>query len=49
MLSLVTKKRSTALAQKNAVPRSLTGVFLALVKCDCQLVVRNSAVMLLRP
>ena len=49
MLSFLTKKRSTADRQTNAVPFSLTGVLLALVKCDCQFVVSNSAVMLLTP
>ena len=49
MLSFLTKKRSTAVVRRMRSGSSLTGAPLALVKCDCQVVVSNSAVMLLTP
>ena len=49
MLSFLKKKRSTPNRKTNMVPFSLIGMLLALVKCDCQFVVSNSAVMLLTP
>ena len=49
MLSFLKKKRSTVDRHTHAVRPYLTGVLLALVKCDCQPVVSNSALMLLTP
>ena len=48
MLNCLTRRGPRG-RKTNAVPSSLIGVLLALVKCDCQVVVGGSDVMLLTP
>jgi len=48
MLSLLTKK-SPPRSQDECGPFFLIGVLLALVKCDCQIVVSETGLMLLTP
>jgi hypothetical protein len=48
MSNLSDEKRSTAVARRYG-PFFLIGALLALVKCDCQLVVGDSGLMLLTP